>query len=693
MAWKKKNTSKLFRNALSAIVIASGGLCWVQSASAVGTRTFVLDQGEEFKGGDLKGVAVDTSGKVRAGFNLGSTPIKEGQVIWSALTQSDGSMLLGTGNEGKLLRVKDGKVSVVADTKAMIVTSLTEAWGGTVVMGTLPDGKVMKLDRGKLSDFVSLKNTEHVWQVAFDKKSGSVFAATGPEGKLYRIDRNGTAQVYFDAPEQHLMSVAVAPDGTVYAGASDKAKLYKITGPGRGTVLYDFARTEVRGIAVGAKGEVYAIANEIASGAYAPSRKDRGGPSQAAGPAQKPPKTKGKGTLYRFENDGTPDQLLDDKEEHYTSLAIGDDGKPYVGTGVEGRVYTVDDSHNAVLIADTDERMVGALVVAGKNRVVASSDPAVLHPIRGIGGTDSVWTSKVLDAGIRAHWGQLSWVSTGPLELSTRSGNTTEPDDTWSGWGKAMTAAGAIDAPAGRYFQVRARWNKDKDSVLSEVTIPFVTDNLRAVVTSIDTGGSKTKKKDAGKDPIPTSGAPVTEAPSTKLTLNWKVDNPDADKLRYRLQYRLVGTTNWFDVLKPTEKLMAETYSWDTADMPEGEYRVRVVASDELSNPPSRVRKHQLESGVIVVDNTPPRIEGLAAAGRHVTGRVIDGVGPVSRIEISVVGSDEWFPFDPKDGIFDEQSEDFDADVSSFAPKGVALLSVRAYDGANNFVVRNVTLK
>src|SRR6185295_20095741 len=96
-----------------------------------------------------------------------------------------------------------------------------------------------------------------------DKKTDSVFAATGPDGKLYRIEKNGTAQVYFDAEEQHLMSVAVAADGTVYAGASDKAKLYKITAAGRATVLYDFGRTEVRGIAVDAKGVVYAIANQI----------------------------------------------------------------------------------------------------------------------------------------------------------------------------------------------------------------------------------------------------------------------------------------------------------------------------------------------------------------------------------------------------------------------------------------------
>lgn len=682
--WAKNTVRRL-----AACCLCAGALLSASGASAVGTRTFQLDKGEDFKGGDLKGVAIDSSGKVRAGLSLGSSAVAEASVIWAVLPEKDGAFLLGTGNEGKLLRLKDGKVSTVAETKALVITSLVEAWGGTVVMGTMPDGKVMKLDRGKVTDLASIKGVEHIWGVAFDKKSNSVFAATGPEGKLYRIDQNGTAQVYFDAAEQHLMSVAVAPDGTVYAGASDKAKLYKITGPGRGSVMHDFARTEVRAISVSAKGEVYAIANEIQSGAYAPPR--RGMPTpEAAGPTAKPPKTRGKGVLVRFEADGTPDILLDEKEEHFTSLALGDDGKPYVGTGAEGRVYTVDDAHNSVLVADTEERMIGALALSGKNKFVAASDPAVFHPVRGVGGTDSVWTSKVLDAGIRAKWGRMSWVTTGAIEVSTRSGNTKEPDDTWSAWGKGLGAPGPVDAPTARYLQVRARWNKDASAVLSELTVPFVTDNLRAVITSVEAGG---KSSDTGGDSVPQSGGPVDGSASSKVSLSWRVDNPDKDKLRYKVEYRLVGTTTWYDLLKPKEKLTSESYSWDTSDLPEGEYRVRVTASDELSNPPGRVRKHSLESGVILVDNTPPRIEGLAVTGRRVKGRAIDGVGPIKRIEISIAGSDEWYPFEPKDGIFDEQSEDFEADISSFAPQGAALVSVRVYDQANNFVVRNVSLK
>jgi hypothetical protein len=76
-----------------------------------------------------------------------------------------------------------------------------------------------------------------------------------------------------------------------------------------------------------------------------------------------------------------------------------------------------------------------------------------------------------------------------------------------------------------------------------------------------------------------------------------------------------------------------------------------------------------------------------------VQGTAIDGVGPIHRIEIAVAGSNEWFPFYPTDGIFDESSEAFDADVSAFVPSGAALLSVRVYDEAKNFVVRHVALR
>jgi len=679
--------SARFQRSVSALGLAACALVLAPGAGAVGTRHFVLDKGADFKGGDLKGVAVDSAGGVRAGLTLSASPISGAATLWAALPQRDGSLLLGTGNEGKVLRLSQGTSSVVAETKALVATSLVEGFGSAVFVGTLPEGRVFKFDHGKLSEFARLKGAEHVWQVAYDPKAQALYAATGPEGKLFRISQNGDAQVFFDAEEQQIMSVAVAPDGTVYAGASDKAKLYRVTAPGRASVLYDFGRTEVRAISVARSGDVYAIANEIKPSSQLPPRQPHSADSAPAAPLTPGSPAKGKGTLYRFSPDGRPDQLLDDTDEHYTSLTLGDDGRPYVGTGVEGRVYSVDENHNSVLVADLDERQVTALSIGAKQGFVAGSDPAVIHPIKGVGGPDAIWTSKVLDAGIRARFGRMEWEATGTLQLSTRSGNTREPDETWSAWSKELETSAKIESPPARYLQVRARFAKDVKAVLSDVDVSFQTDNLRAVVTEITAKGGN------AEEGLKSSGGPVQRKPDPALNITWKVDNPDKDELRYRLKYRLLGSNTWYDLTKPNERISKENYSWDTSDLPEGRYRIKVVASDELSNPVDRVTSAEMESGVVLVDNTPPIVEGLKLTGRRLQASVVDGVGPVQRVEVSVAGSDEWRPLSASDGIFDEQRESIDVDLSQVLPAGPALVSVRAYDGADNFVVRNVTLR
>ena len=661
------------------------------AALAVGTRTFELDDGDDLEGGDLQGVAVDSAGRVSAGFNLRTTPISDATALWSLLVLDDGQLLVGTGNEGKLLRFDGTSVSVAADTEALVITSLVKAWGNSVVFGTLPDGKVMRYQGGSTSVLAALADTEHVWQVAFDPKAAVVFAATGPTGKLWRITATGEAQVFFDAEERHLLSVAVAPDGSVYAGSSEKAKLYRVTGPGRASVVYDFDKTEVRAIAVAPSGDIYAIANDIKSGSSRPTPSRTGKDGSTAEPSQKTSKAKGTGQLFHFTSDGKPTKLLEDSAEYYVSLGLGPDAKPYVGTGAEGRVYSVDEAHNSVLVADTKERQVSALVVGAGTGFVASSDPAVLHPIRGMGGPDAVWTSKVLDAGLRAKFGRMTWVASGTLELSTRSGNTSKPDDTWSDWSAGVTVPGIVDCPAARYLQVRARWNRDPAAVLHEVRLPFVTDNLRAVISKVSSD-SDSGKPTSSKSGLTKSGGPISDKPETKVSLSWKVDNPDEDELRYRIEYRMLGSDVWYPILKPGERLTSTSYKWDTADLPEGRYRVRVTATDELANPPDRVQRDMRESAIVIVDNTPPTVEALRIEGKWLRAVAIDGVGPIQRVEVCSVGSDEWLPFYPRDGVFDEQREEIDVDVSGWREAKPVVLAVRVYDQANNYVVRNVTL-
>ena len=656
-------------------------------AKAVGTRHWVLERGEDFKGGDLKGVAVDSSGKVRAGFDLGRVPIEGEPVIWSALARADGSILLGTGNEGHLLELRNGRVKKLADSGALVITSLVEGWGSAVFAASLPQGKVFKWDANKWSLFASLPSVEHIWQLAFDARRETLYAATGPQGKLFRIGKDGRAEVEFDAPEEHLMSLAVMPDGTVVAGSSDKAKLYHVTGPGRSTVMYDFGRSEVRAIAVSARGDVYAIANDIRTTSTSISRAKS--VDSPAAPASSGSKIKGKGILVRIDPNGVPEVLLNEDDEQLISLALGRDGQPYTGTGVEGRIYTVTEAHRSVLVADTEERQVSALQLLGATPFIVCSDPAVAHPIRGMGGIDAAWTSKVLDAGLRASFGRVEWQGTGEIQMLTRSGNTHEPDDSWSAWSAPLLHAGRITSPPGRYFQLKARFGAKGQPDLSRVEIFFITDNQRAVLTRID--ASTAGSSDRGlSDGLMASGGPISGRANPEINLEWQVDNPDKDSLRFRLKYQLLGTGTWYNLLQPNEVLSKTSYKWDTSTLPEGRYRVSVEASDELSNPPLRTTRHSLESGIIIVDATPPTMQDLSLIGRRLKLRAVNGISPIQRVEVALVGTDVWFPIDSVDGVFDEPNESIDADISAVIPPGKHLVAVRVYDTAGNYLVRSV---
>jgi hypothetical protein len=665
-------------------------LLFAPAAVAVGTRTFELDTLDELSGGDLKATTVDSLGRVRAGWDFGSVLLSESNAVWSALVQPDGSVLLGTGNGGKILRVERGVASVYADTKQLAVTSMVQAMGSAVLAATMPNGRIVRVDPGgRVTTFVDLAGTDHVWALAFDAKNNALFAATGPNGKLFRIDAAGKAQVYFDSGEPHLVSLLIGPDGALYAGSSGKALLFKITGPGRATVLYDFPGEDVKALAFGAKGDVFAVSNEYSDLPEIPKRTAPG--QTAAAPVSAARPKPGKGTLTRLFADGRTEKLLHRDDTHFVSLAVGDDGRPYVGTGVEGRIYSVDEDHTSALVADADERQVGAIVFAKGKRLFATSDPPALHEIRGTGGADSVWTSKVLDAGLRARFGRVSWRATGAVELSTRSGNTQVPSTTWSDWSAPFGAPAQVTSPAARFVQVRARFNRDPNAVLSQVTLAFLTDNVRPVVTSVEAAPRNVPP--AAKDgQIPASGGEPA-AHSTTIKLSWKVDNPDADALRYRIWFRRDTARTYREITRPDDPVTRTEYEWDTASVAEGTYRVRVEASDENANPPDRVERHALESAVIVVDNTPPALRNVAVQGRRITGEIADGVGPVSRLDIAVDGRTEWHPYLPKDGIFDQPVEAFDIDVTTFAPAGNHLVAIRAFDQAGNFVVRDVEVK
>jgi len=672
------SASLLSASRLASLLAFGAFVGFASPAGAVGTRVFELDTLEKLSGGDLKGVAVSSDGHVRPGFTLGNVPLPDATAVYAALPMPDGSVLIGTSWNGKVIRVSGDQASVYAETKETAVTSLALGANGTVYAGTIPDGTIYKIANGKTDKLAKLPEVAHVWALAWDKTKSALFAATGDEGKVFRVTLDGSSSVYFTSDEPNLVSLAVADDGVVYAGSQGKGLLYRITGPGRASVVYDFPGEEVKAIALGKNGSIFAIANEYGELPEVPHRS----PALAhipAGPNSSPRPKPGKGALYVFDAKLRPEKLMHHDEFHYVSLAVGDDGNPYVGTGAEGRVYTVDESHVVTLVADTDERQIGALLMSGAHPFVVGGDPAVFHRVIARGGADAVWTSKVLDAGLRARFGAVRWTASGPLEVATRTGDTQAPDATWSPWSNPLAEGGVAASPGARFVQVRARW-RDATAVLGDVSLPFVTENVRPVVLEVDAAPKVAIAKEPAKENMVSSGGEPPKHDAT-IKLTWRIDNADEDQ----------GETPWRDVLAHDEAVNNKLeYEWDTSALPEGKYRVRVQASDEAANPPGDVMTHTMESAPFIVDNTPPVIESLTMAGRVLRARAVDGVGPIVRVEVAVDGKPEWRPLGAKDGVFDSADESVDADVGSIVPAGSHVVTLRAFDAAGNAASREL---
>ena len=146
--------------------------------------------------------------------------------------------------------------------------------------------------------------------------------------------------------------------------------------------------------------------------------------------------------------------------------------------------------------------------------------------------------------------------------------------------------------------------------------------------------------------------------------------DPNDDVLRFDLFFRGEGEKDW----KPLVRGWRDTYfSWDSTLLPDGRYRIRVLASDAVSNPPAETRTGEETSAVFMVDNTPPRIEAVPrkeGAGFVVEVKASDGVSPIRSLEYSLDAS-RWTAASPADGIADSLSETFESPWTGSLPASI----------------------
>jgi hypothetical protein len=171
----------------------------------------------------------------------------------------------------------------------------------------------------------------------------------------------------------------------------------------------------------------------------------------------------------------------------------------------------------------------------------------------------------------------------------------------------------------------------------------------------------------------------------------WAASDPNGDPLVFTVEIRGVGETEW-KLLK--DKVPERYLSWDSTAYPDGEYRVRVTASDAPGNPPAEALTARVESSPFWIDNTPPKISGLAAARSgaklQVKWHAADALNNIAKAEYSLDGG-EWKVAAPVTRLSDSQELDYELNLDAAA--GEHTIAVRVEDEYANQAAEKVIVR
>jgi len=130
----------------SAGLLAVACLAVPAALQAAQPQFWQLEGARDFLDGETEGLSVDSEGRVRLAPATRVLQDPEAPYVWSLARDAEGRLYVGTGNEGKVFRIENGKASLLFDAPELEVHALAVGKDGTVYAGTSPDGKVYAID-------------------------------------------------------------------------------------------------------------------------------------------------------------------------------------------------------------------------------------------------------------------------------------------------------------------------------------------------------------------------------------------------------------------------------------------------------------------------------------------------------------------------------------------------------------------
>jgi hypothetical protein len=408
-------------------------------------------------------------------------------------------------------------------------------------------------------------------------------------------------------------------------------------------------------------------------------------------------------------------------------MALDADGGVVVGTGDDAALYRLDPEHGRpALLASFDEAEVLSILPHGDRLVVSTADPARLYELGASLETAGSATSEARDAGAEAVWSRLRWRGDIPsgtgVAFETRTGNTRNPDATWSDWRATETSGDgsfAARSPAARFFQWRLKLKGGGTTTprVTAVTTSYREVNLPPEVTTVDVSGKGSELFAGGEGRTRGVRRKLPSGVEVDYTLpgdraadgqvspleaqwalglrsaSWAASDPNGDQLTFDLYYRPVEGDRWSLLAEDLEGLV---YTWDASVFPDGKYRIRVVASDEADNPDGDALTDERMSHAFDVDNTPPEVDELRASlegdGVRLRGRARDAGSAIVSAEVTFDGR-KWRQIRAASGLLDATSLAVDERIACTECQRGDAAVLRLLDEAGNMVVQRAFIE
>ncbi len=639
-------------------------------------KTWVLGKGDDWLKGKLDGTIVSTDGTVTLGYHPQNLYDPQETIgAFCILPSEDGSLFVGTIGPARLLKLTGGNREIVAEVKGeAVVTTIAIAPDKSLWFATAPSGFVFRIEPGSQKPEQICRTDATVWGIGFFD-DGTAILATGPEGKVLTIPKGKKEpKLLAQFSERHVIALAKSSDGSIFVGTNPRGKVYRITSDGKVEPVFEAPQNPVQALAVDKKDYLYVGVS-------------------------------GSAIIYIVKPDGSWRELRRFTPERQIMALWGLDDGVLVATGSPGKVYRITSDGVSFWVYDSEQTHLLSIAANGASLLIipsGSGEVVALHRKK-----EGIYQSPILDAGQVARWGVLRFVADLPkgaqVFIQARSGNTAYPDATWSDWSPPIAFTDQIlPCQPARYLQMRI-FLKANDSqqppVLKRVSVVYLPKNQPPKLTVQE----------------PVTGAIV----SGKVTIRWRGEDPDRDRLNYEVFVSSDGKT-WQQIREgaaqqqpqkqqsgqeredeeqkekreerpqPSSATTASSMTWETNKFSDGTYWLKVVANDQIANPDDPQTAEQI-IGPIIVDNTPPSV------GNHAIQRedekllvpVYDNTF-VSSAEFRPEGG-EWQAAICQDGVFDQPYEVLVIDLSKL-PKNVKAIEIRTRDAAGNERIEKISM-